>query len=572
MKTFRIIFAVTLFLTLLTTGVAYAEPDEPQIPDAPETISIFTITPSSAYTGDIVTFDISFTVAPSDLANPNVLCLYYNVSAFTAPLSAFDTLTSIDLGDVYTQEEGSGIGTGTLHCPGSAGRYVMGWFNNDPNDDAEFGDSVSLSFPVPTGATTVNFTLRQRNGSASVGGSNKTLTILTVGATVYVANDIATCGSNSPCRIGQTALDWAFDNVSTGGTVIFLGAYTMSPSASATLTDGKTITLTGQSGASLNNAAGVCSSNAMVEVNHATANLSVVNLTIDGSCSTSNRSAGILNTNGVTTVKTGTTTIRDFLGANNAAVEITGGTMVVENNTFANNQAAMEQSGGTLYAFANNITTNTGANAAISTGGIYNVRCNYWGNASISGFGTDYSERLGATVASYVEGTGPLTLGNATLASGTGSQVLLNLGRSTSNPPFNNGTTTGLGALVSDFFATCLSRDGSAIGAITITGDSVTPGPDGFGLFEITDVTACSPSTNPLCWNYENVSCQVIGCSLTDPFPSEGHFVLGNELDPTVLQLKSLTATTPQFMWLPTALAGLLLMSGSLFLFRRKIQ
>ena len=59
----------------------------------------------------------------------------------------------------------------------------------------------------------------------------------------------------------------------------------------------------------------------------------------------------------------------------------------------------MEGTDGTLYAFANNVISNNGANAATGiTDGTDNVRCNYWGSASIDS-PTQYLERLGSPIA-----------------------------------------------------------------------------------------------------------------------------------------------------------------------------
>lgn len=590
MKHIRLIIVLTTLLALLITGVAYAESENPEGPSAPETISTFTITPSSAYVGDSVTFSIEFTVATLDVNNPNTLCLYYTDNDYTSTFNAVGDLTS-DLGDTYVQTDEDGtLGNATGGCPGLAGAYAIAWSIADPSDDAEFGDAFGFSFTVPTNANTQNLRLRQRNGSGQVGGSNKTLTILTVGATVYVANDTATCGTNTPCIIGANALNWALDNVLTPGTVIVLGAYNMNPTATADLTTAKTILLTGATGASLNNAAGVCSANAMVAVNNGSASLTVTNLTLDGSCSSGNRTAGILTSSGSSNVRTGTTTIRDFTGTGNAGVEVSGGTSVVENNTFANNEAAMEQSGtGTLFAFANNVSTNTGALAAVASGASNNVKCNYWGSYSIDPtLSGDFAERLGSAVVSYVEGAGALVLGNASIAApSSGTQVLINLGRNTVNPPFNNGTVTGLGALVSDFFAACLSRNSSGPGTVTIIGDNQTPGLSGFRLYEITNEAECSPADNTFCWDYagavsggnptgtpgsgdDSICSSGAGCTVVDESASEGLFVVGNGLDPTALSLTSFEATSTK-PWLPVAMfVGVLGLVGGGFILLRK--
>lgn len=588
MKTIKISLALTMLLALFGVTIAYAGSTEP---NAPEVISLFTITPSTVYVGDSVTFSIDFTVATADLNTENNLCLYYYDNNYTVTFNAIGDLTS-DLGDVYVQSDEDGtIGNANGNCPLAAGAYIVKWTIADPIDDAEFGDLVSFTITVPSGASTTSIRLRQRTATAQVGGANKTLTILTVGNTVYVANDTATCGTNTPCKTGVDALNWGFDNVTSPGTVIILGAYNMSSSATADLAAAKTILLTGATGASLNNAAGVCSPNAMIEVNDASANLTVTNLTIDGSCSSGNRTAGILTTDGTSNVKTGTNTIRDFTGSGNAGVEVTGGTTVVENNNFANNEAAMEQSAtGTLYAFANNVNTNTGALAVVASGASNNVKCNYWSSYSIDpSLSGDFAERLGTPIVSYVEGAGALVLGNASLAAPTsGTQVLINLGRNTVNPPFNNGTTTGLGALVSDFFGACLTRNSSGPGAVTIIGDNQAPGVDGFRLYEIMDATECSPADNTSCWDYtggvaggvptgtaasgdDSICSGIVGCTVVDEAASEGVFVVGNQLDPTAITLKSFSTSATQ-PWVPVALmaAVLALVTGGYILLRKR--
>jgi hypothetical protein len=342
------------------------------------------------------------------------------------------------------------------------------------------------------------------------------------------------------------------------------------------------VTLTGFNTPRIENGGGTCSG-AMID-NNGSGTLTVTGLTIDGTCGSGYRSAGILNSgSGTTLVKDNRNTIQDFTGTGNAGVEVSSGTIIVSGNTFTNNDRAMEQSGGTLYAFANNITSTSGSNAAVRSSGTYNVKCNYWGSATISGFGSDYDERLGAKVSSYTEGSGALTLGNASLASGTGSQVLINLGRDTSNPPFNNGTTSGLGALVSDFFAACSSRNGTSVGTITITGDSVSPGAEGFRLYEIMDAADCSPADNTACWDYAgavdgdgnptgNAHCTTTGCSVTDENTSEGHFVVGNGEDPTLVTLENISISSSSGnTWLPfVLLAGSVALVGGAVGFLRK--
>ncbi len=545
MKTRLLTIVVTLALVLSLTGIVVA---------APRNITGFSIAPNPAFPGETLTF----TVSTDGQYGTDHLCFFGNpISGLTYTFPTSGALTSAQ-GDTWTWA-----------TPAAPCATAKGMLDYTSGTNGEFGDSftfnVTTTGPTASSATDT-WQARHYSGLTQLNRLNATVNILVAG-TLYVANDSAACGGNTPCLTGQGALNRAIDGVTPGGTVIVLGTYNMSPSVSADLTDAKTVTLTGQGGASLNNAAGACSANAMVEVSNASAILTVTNLTIDGTCTSGNRTAGILNTSGTTNVKTGTSTIRDFTGSGNAGVEVVAGTMTVENNTFSNNQTALEGTGGTLYAFANNVMTNNGTNAATGINDATdNVRCNYWGSAGIDS-SAQYLERLGSPIASYVEGTGSLALGQASLASNGGNQVLINLGRSTSNPPFNNGTVAGLGALVSDFFAACGSRGSSTPGAITITGDSVTPGvPGGFRLYSITTPVDCSPSDNTACWNYQSVSCFTAGCSVTDGTVNAGHFVIGNQVDPTAVTLRDLSATPHAEtggLWVGLALVlGLLVIIG----------
>jgi hypothetical protein len=555
---------ITVLVALLITGAAAAQSTPPEGASIVE--STTSITPSTAFVGDTVTVSIDFTVAAADIDAQNVICLYFADTDYLTTINAIDALVS-ETGDTYTQTDATAINTATGSCPANTTRYGVQWAIGNPSDDAEFGDGVTFSFTVPSNANTELFLIRQRNAGSQVGGANRQLTISSPGSLVYVANDSATCGSNSPCMTGINALNQALDNVDSGGTIIVLGSYNVNPAVTADLTTNKTITLAGQSGSSVNTS-GVCSSNPMIEVNSASASLTITSLTLDGTCVTGNRTEGLLLTNG--SAEVANSTVRDFGGSGNAGLEVASGTLVVRGSTFAQNQTAMLGTGGNLYAFANNVTTNIAANAATGIGASDNVRCNYWGSSTIDHAG-QYAERLGAQVVSYIEGATP-SLGQASLASNGGTQVLINLGRSTSQPPFNNGTVDGLGALVSDFFAACGTRGSTVPGAITINGDNVTPGARGFGLFSIEVAADCSPADNAACWDYQNVKCTTAGCSLVDGVANGGHFVAGNQQDPTVISLKDASANSMQNTWLPLMLLlmAVLLGAGSLWALKRQ--
>jgi hypothetical protein len=508
------------------------------------TITSFTITPSIVYPGDTVTFHFDFNVAPGDVASPNVFCIYYADADYNGVPTG--NVTS-NLGDIYTADW-----SGTTDCPDSGALNEWKLYILNPDNDAEFGDFIQFSFIIPGAGSTDTFRLRQDNTNPAVlpfagSGANTLLTVNAFGGSIYVANDATGCGSNSPCLTGGTALNTALDNVTGPGDVFVLGDYLMSPNTTADLTTAKTVTLSGVGGASINMAAGACSGAGIVNDGGA---LTIQNLAIDGTCATGNRSAAIRNDAGTLNMKN--VTVRDF-AASGIGVAAAGGATVVEGSNFNNNNVALDGSGGTLYAFANNVNTNTSLNAATNIGGD-NVKCNYWNSYNITD-AAQYEKRLGAPVSTYIEGTGTLALGRAELTAGTGSRVIVNMGRGA--PPFNNGTVLGLGAQTSDFFAFCLSRTGTDLGTITVTSDAVAAGANGHRLYRIDDTTECSPSTNTQCWDHTGATSAggAVSAPLTPTSSTEGQYVVGNQVDPTAITLSDLDATSAVTPW-PLILAA----------------
>lgn len=556
----------TLFIILLFLIAAL--PAQAQEPTGIESVDDFTFSPSSAYVGNTVAFTIDFTV--EDVGESNSICLYYDDQDYYTAITDIASITSDVWGDTYAPSHGAGWGAAPGACEGVAGYLVSEWSVGNPHDFASSGDSITASFQVPSGADTETFFVRQYNpGPAPVSTTqNATLTILDTPDEIYVSNT-SDCSGNNPCFTGGSALDDAIDTVAAGGVVYIVGTYSQNGGVSATLDGSKSITISGFNDPLIDNGGGTCTG-AMLQHNGSSL-LSVTNVTIDGSCGSGARAAGILNSgSGTTFIRN--VTVRDFAGSGNAGVTVQSGRVEVQGSAFANNYTALDGAGGTLYAFANNVSTNTGSQAATGIGSGDNVTCNYWGSVPIDN-STQYAERLGSPVVAYEQGSGSLTLGSATVADNGGSQVLISLGRSTSNPPFNNGTVEGLGALASDFFAACGTRTTTDAGAISVTADAMTPGSDGFRLFSIEDPSQCSPSDNTDCWDYQGDSCTTASCSLTDPTANDGHFVVGNEMDPTSITLASLATAAPganaSMMALILA-AGLLLSLGSVVALARR--
>ncbi len=542
---------IALALMLSLTGLVAA---------APSIVSGFTITPSTAYAGNTVTFRVDFSVALADLGTTNAFCFYYQDASYDPPFGALSNITS-NLGDTYIPTLQTTAGGLTTSCAAIATYKVLEYATADPSDFTDGGDWIAFNFTVPAGATTQTFRLRQRsNATTTVGVFNATLTVQTLGNQIYVANDATGCGSNTPCLTGPGALNIALDNVADPGDVFVLGDYLMSPGSTADLTTAKAVAVSGVGGASVNMAAGTCSGAAIVN-NGGT--LTIQNLTLDGTCASGSRTAAVRNDAGTLNVKN--VTIRDFSGSG-IGVAAAGGTSVVEGGNFYNNNVALDGNGGTLYAFANNVSTNTSLNASTNIGADDNVKCNYWNSYNVTGAGAgQYAQRLGASVSTYIEGAGALTLGRADLSAGTGNRVIVDMGRST--PPFNNGTVLGLGAQTSDFFAFCLSRDGSSMGTITVTSDAVAAGANGHRLYRIDDTTECSPSTNNLCWDYAGATSAggAVSAALTPAVSAEGLYVIGNQVDPTAITLRDLSADSPVTPW-PLALAAIIVVAAMLAL------
>jgi hypothetical protein len=169
----------------------------------------------------------------------------------------------------------------------------------------------------------------------------------------------------------------------------------------------------------------------------------------------------------------------------------------------------------------------------------------------------------------YIEGEGDLSLGQASLTGGSGARVIVDLGRS--NPPFNNGTVHGLGAKVSDFFSYCLAKDGTQLGDLQISGDFASDYTR-YALFNIPNTGNCTSSDNALCWSFtQKRGLQTLGLIAAEN-PQEGHYYIGNGEDPTVISLRSVSASSPGNLWVPVGLAliALCLGAGGLFLTRKR--
>ncbi len=525
----------------------------------PATIGSAYFVPSSIATGGSTTLNIDNLKAASATTTVG-LCFYYSDSGMDSLFPASVTGTR---STTYTRGY-QGLDSAAVTCP-SMGSGRITEYAGTPNAFAKLlGENVDFAGTVSSANGVYPVDILQLEDLVLTDGFSTSLTIAAAATDVYVSNDTA-CGGNAPCYSGTTALQQAFTNVADNGTVFIYGTYSQGGGVVAALTGSKSVTVSGFNSPIIENGGGTCSG-AMIE-NQSSGFLIFSTVTLDGTCAVGSRSAGILQSGvGTTIVQDSFMTIRDFVAVGSSALRVSNGLLIARGNGFQNNQKAFDQTGGTLYAFANNINTNLGANAATKSAGTSNVTCNYWSASTISGFGTDFTERLGAPMVSYNEGSGTLTLDAASLAANGGTQVIVGMGRV--NNPFGNGTVEGLGARVSDYYAACGTGATALSGLITIVGDSVTPGPTGFRLYSITNPLECSPASNTACWDYQNVSCTTAGCSVTGSVARDGHFMVGNEVDPTAVSLQSFGQQSGVMLW-PVAVL-LALMAGMTFVAVRR--
>lgn len=153
-----------LFMFMAVPGQAQEQKvndaDASQLSDLElQAISGFAITPNPALIGETVTFSFSFTADSSDR---NTICIYHLESAgYGMGLGGTSAIES-GLGDTYFPSHGA-PGAGVGDCPASTGHYVTAWSVLSPSDFADGGDTLSISFVVPPGASTAIFKSRQYN-------------------------------------------------------------------------------------------------------------------------------------------------------------------------------------------------------------------------------------------------------------------------------------------------------------------------------------------------------------------------------------------------------------------------
>ena len=321
------------------------------------------------------------------------------------------------------------------------------------------------------------------------------------GPLAYADPADSTCGGNSPCYSGSAAIQQALNFVTTGGQVTVLGNH----SVSSPLTCVGSASIVGSGGASLTWSGGPGS--LFLAFN---CNLTVKGLALNGGS---------------------TATMFQQLGT------------------------------GTITAYANNISNFGAADTGVGTPQIGH---NYWGtndpNASApTGMPAgQWTQRLGVPVSSYADGSGSAALGNASMSGGTGTAVIVSMGRAATAANaafFGNGVTGHVDAMCSEFYDYFTVGGGGSwtlalpvdVAPTSCTAETLNQN----RLYRITDLSQCSPASNVACWDrvsstsHSGSSLVVSGLSAADLGGT--HFVAGDAIgtDPTAVQLERFRAASP---------------------------
>jgi hypothetical protein len=330
-------------------------------------------------------------------------------------------------------------------------------------------------------------------------------------AEAYADPSDATCGGNSPCYSGSSAIQTALNSVTSGGVVHVLRNHTTNTSLTCT----GNVTLSGASGATI----------------------------------TWNGGAG------------------DLFTANNCAMTIKGFSSLDGGST----ASAFAATGtGTVTAYANNLNNLTGAYTGSGTPLIGH---NYWGTQTYSAPAptgmpaAEWLKRMGAPVTSYAEGSGGASLGSATLTGGSGVAVITTLGRGTASAPFANGVAGHMDAMCSEFYdyftlggggswTLHLPVDASPAGCVTNTLNQNR-------MLKITDITQCAP-TDSACWDaipgVSHVGSDLTLAGLTAADLDGTHFVANdfNGKTPTAIGLSFFgrSVETSNLWWMLVLAAG----------------
>jgi hypothetical protein len=175
---------------------------------------------------------------------------------------------------------------------------------------------------------------------------------------------------------------------------------------------------------------------------------------------------------------------------------------------------------------------------------------------------------------------GSVTLDGASLSGGTGTAVIVSHGKN--YPPFGNGISQYIYSMCGeyhDFFLRGGTGTWSIVLPVDDNADCNTNVRDQKAVNKITDIADCDTETNPACWDPVTQNVSILGQSLqisglaASELEGTQYVVSSSDgTDPTVIQLRSLTASSARNIWLPLGLllTAVIFGSGGLILARKR--
>ena len=303
-------------------------------------------------------------------------------------------------------------------------------------------------------------------------------------------------------------------------------------------------------------------------------------------------------TNGVS-VNSGTATIEDSVFSSNGyGVYLNSGTLTLSGNDFdSNTNYGFTVAGGSAVAYANNFSGNNGGGFQAYVQDLNDAAKNWWGSYSNSSVGptTDntnsyaagWDARLGSDVEDWESGNGSATLGNAAMSGGSGTAVIIDLGRASSNAPFGNGVPPYVNQACSPFYDFYDLDGGTETWTVQLPIDTSTDCVSNVRNNEVafyipagTYDTDCNTANNPACWDRIDASAITVDgdnllISMSGNDLSGTHIVGGDSsgaYDPTLITLESVSASSSSNPWVPFGLlvASVALVSGMVAYLRKR--
>jgi parallel beta-helix repeat protein len=614
-RVFSLLVVVALLLGM--SGVVSAQ--------EPEFFTIFSYTPTTLYVGNIVQMSLSGFFGSSGAGE----CLEIIVDT---SWTNGGTLAPVIMGSPTNFPAGP-------MAAGNCGTAMP--VPGNPNGDSRFFvnatgtggfEVLSIWFPnLPAGSVGSGYTIRAISAIGVVGasyidaspGGAGGITVNAAATTRYVANNSTQCQGYTPCDTGTGGLAAALGDA-TATDIVVLGAYNADPSTSHILAGGDD--LRGEGGASIHINGACQSANAFLRVTGSGSTIS--DLTFDGTCASSNPTAGISVEAASTTIQD--VTVKDFANVgvlvsgsggltndgvtydnNGTGASVPSGTATFDNDTFTDNTTGVAVNGGTATvtnsSFDGNTTgvNHTSGTANIGTtdgdGNAFDVPAGGTGISSVGGAGGAIQDNTitGGSYGIYLTAAGTNVYAN-TVSDATTQQIACGLGGGFAGAGFNyiggniggGGTncsdgTDQLGSPIVAWTDSALTLNECTIAGSGPIFDLGNSAPYGYApplgrdsryyatTSGATGVTISGSGGNQFKMLMAGTGCNPMtyACwedSSTRAQSGAGYYFYGTQ-DPTALTLANVTTESPN-VWLPVVMAVVVLagVGGALLLLRRR--